>query len=79
MVDGFGVYVAYVDLEQAEQCSKNTGTGLMRALVNKGYRRERLAACSATSGINQTIRTVIFSNLNNIGIRTSMNSVPYVM
>ena len=51
----------FVDLEQAEQSSKNTATGLMRALIQVWYSKERLAACSAISGINLTIRTAVFS------------------
>ena len=55
------MYVKFVDLEHAEQCSKTSATGLMRALLLIWYLPERLAACSATHGINPTIRTVIFS------------------
>ena len=55
------MYAKFVDLEQAEQGSKNTATGLMRALMGLWYSRHRLAACSANSGINTTIRTSIFS------------------
>ncbi len=33
LVDGYGVYAKFVKLEQAEQCSKNTATGLMRAIM----------------------------------------------
>ena len=33
----------------------------MRALISVWYTRERLAACSARCGINETIRTAIFS------------------
>lgn len=61
LVKGFGIYIKYVDLEQAEQTSKNTATGLMRALMSVWYSRERLAGCSANSGINTTIKTCIFS------------------
>ena len=61
LVQGFGVYIRYVDLEQAEQQSKNSATGLMRSLMSVYYGRERLAACSANSGINITIRTAVFS------------------
>ena len=65
LVAGFGVFVKYVDLELAEQLSKNTPTGLMRSLISIWYSRERLAGCSATSGINQTIRTAVFSKYIN--------------
>ena len=58
---GFGVYVCFVDLELAEQLSKNSATGLMRGLISRWYTRERLAGCSATFVINQTIRTAVFS------------------
>jgi hypothetical protein len=34
LIKGFGIYIKYVDLEQAEQTSKNTATGLMRALMS---------------------------------------------
>ena len=61
LVKGFRVYISFVELEQAEQSSKNSATGLMRALVQVWYSKERLAACSATSGINSTIRTAVFS------------------
>ena len=61
LVKGFGVYIHFVDLEQAEQTSKNTATGLMRALIQVWYTKERLAACSATLGIHATIRTAVFS------------------
>ncbi len=64
LVDSFGVYVKYIDLEQAEQGSKNSATGLMRALIALWYTRERLAGCSATSGINTSIRTAVFSMYN---------------
>jgi hypothetical protein len=60
LVEGFGVYIKFVQLEQAEQCSKNSPTGLMRALIATWYSRERLAGCSATSGINNVIRTAVF-------------------
>ena len=60
-MEGFGVYVRYMDLEQAEQCCKNSATGLMRGLISIYYSQERLASCSAYSGIDPTIRTAIFS------------------
>ena len=47
LVKGFGVYIKYVDLEQCEQTSKNSPTGLMRALMSIWYSREQLAAYSA--------------------------------
>ena len=37
LVKDFGVYVKFVDLEQAEQLSKGTLNGLMRALVCLWY------------------------------------------
>ena len=61
LVEGFGVYIKYVALEQAEQTCKNSATGLMRTLIGVWYNRQRLAACSVTSGINSTIRTAVFS------------------
>ena len=61
LIKGFGIYIKYVDLEQAEQTSKNTATGLMQALMSVWYSRQRLAGCSATSCINNTIKTCIFS------------------
>ena len=61
LIKGFGIYIKYVNLEQTEQTSKNTATGLMRALMSVWYSHERLARCSATSGINNTIKTCIFS------------------
>ena len=63
LIDGFGVYIKYIDLEQCEQSSKHSATGSMRALIAVWYSRERLAACSTTSGINETIKTAIFSKL----------------
>jgi len=57
------VYIKYIELEQCEQCSKNSPTGLMRALIGIWYSRERLAACSANQGINETIKIAIFSKL----------------
>ena len=63
LVDGFGVYIKYIDLEQCEQCSKHSATGLTRALIAVWYSREHLAACLATSGINEMIKTAIFSKL----------------
>ena len=41
LVPGFGVYIKYIDLEQAEQTSKSSATGLMRALISVFYSRER--------------------------------------
>ena len=35
----------------------------MRALIGIWYSRERLAACSANQGINETIKIAIFSKL----------------
>ena len=64
-MEGLGVYIKFIELEQCEQSSKNTPTGMMRALISVWYGRERLAACSATSGINKTIKTAIFSKHNN--------------
>ena len=64
LVDGLGVYIKYIKLEQCEQSSKNSPTGMMRALISLWYSREHLAACSAASGINQTIKTAIFSKYN---------------
>ena len=58
LIKGFGIYIKYVDLKQAEQTSKNTVTGLMRALMSIWYSRERLAIYSA---INTTIKTCISS------------------
>jgi hypothetical protein len=52
-----------VDLEQAEQCSKNTSTGLMRELIAMWYNRQRLAASSANSGRNSTIRTAVLVSI----------------
>ena len=60
-MEGLGIYIKFIELEQCEQSSKNSPTGMMRALISVWYTRERLAACSATSGINQTIKTAIFS------------------
>ena len=60
----FGVYVKYVDLELFEQSSKSSATGLMRNLIGIWYTNARLAACSATSGINPNIRTAVFSKLH---------------
>jgi len=54
LVDSFGVYIKYVDLEMAEQQSKNSATGLMRALISHWYSRKRLASCSLKSGINES-------------------------
>ena len=64
LVEGFGVYIKYVDVEQCEQTSKNSPTGLMKALMSIWYSREQLAPCSAKSGINDTIRTAVFSKLS---------------
>ena len=63
LVDGFGMYIKYIDLELCEQSSKHSATGLMRALSAVWYSWEHLAACSATSGINKTIKTATFSKL----------------
>ena len=54
------MYIKFVDLENAEQRSKNTATGLMRALISVWYSRERLAASSALT-INKNIRVAVFS------------------
>lgn len=64
LVKDFGVYVKYVDLELFEQSSKSSATGLMRNLIGIWYTNARLAACSATSGINPNIRTAVFSKLS---------------
>lgn len=64
LVKDFGVYVKFVDLELFEQSSKSSATGLMRNLIGIWYTNARLAACSATSGINPNIRTAVFSKLN---------------
>ena len=61
---GFGVYLKFVDLEMFEQSSKSSTTGLMRSLMGIWYSNARLAACSATSGINPNIRTAVFSKLS---------------
>ena len=61
LVEGFGVYIKYVDLQHSVNSSKNTPTGLMRALISVWYSKERLAACSAKKGTNNTIKTAIFS------------------
>lgn len=55
----FGVYVKYVDPEAAEQTSKGTPTGLIRALIS-GIRERDFSASSETS-INVIIRTAVFS------------------
>ena len=34
LVEGFGVYIKFVDLEQCEHSSKSTATGMMRALIS---------------------------------------------
>ena len=60
-MEGFGVYIKFVDLEMAEQQCKNSPTGLMRALIGIWYNREWLAACSMKSGINDSIKTAVFS------------------
>ena len=54
----------FVDLELFEQLSKITATGLMKNLIGVWYSNARLAAYSAISGINQTIRTAVFSKLS---------------
>ena len=54
----------FVDLELFEQSSKSSATGLMRNLIGIWYTNARLAACSATSGINPNIRTALFSKLS---------------
>ncbi len=48
----FGVYVRFVDLERCEMTSKSSPTGLMRSVMSMWYSNARLAACSATSGID---------------------------
>lgn len=63
LVEGLGIYIRFIELELCEQSSKNSSTGLMRALISLWYSRERLAACSATSGINPNIKTAIFSKI----------------
>lgn len=73
MVDGFGVYVGFIDMEQAEQSSKHSATGLMRALINIYHTKERLAACSATSSIHTRIRTAIFSEFIELVIKIVQN------
>ena len=59
----FGVYVKYVDLELFEQSSKSSAIGLMRNLIGIWCTNARLAAYSATSGINPNIRTAVFRKL----------------
>ena len=54
------VFIDTASLRMAEQNSKASVTGLMRALISIFYPPERLAACSANKGINSTIRTAIF-------------------
>ena len=44
LMQGFGVYIHYVVLEQAEQQSKNLATGLMRSFVSVYNGRERLGS-----------------------------------
>ncbi len=61
LVDKFGVYISYLDLESKELASKGSATGLMRQLMSVWYKPQRLAASSASSGINEKIRTAIFS------------------
>ena len=40
LVKDFGVYIKFVDLEQCEQSSKQSGTGLMRSLISIFYSNE---------------------------------------
>lgn len=54
----------FVDLELFQQLSKTTAMGLMRNLIGIWYSNARLAACSATSGINQIIRTTVFTKVS---------------
>ena len=61
LVPGYGVYF---ELDAAEQCSNNSATVLMRSLMAVWYTKERLAACSATSGLNDAIRTAVLVELN---------------
>lgn len=58
-----GVYISFVDLENYGNSSKQTATGLMRSLLSVWYNPQRLAACSATKGINSQIKAAIFSKL----------------
>ena len=53
--------IKFIKLEQCEQSNKSSPTGMMRALISVWYIRKQLTACSATSGINQTAKTAIFS------------------
>ena len=79
------IYTAAVILVEARACqgfwgvyqvcgpgasvSKDTPTGLMRALISIWYSKRRLAAYSATSGINANIRTAVFSECNTLKCR----------
>ena len=40
LVPGYGVYIKFTDLAQAEQNTKSTSTGLMRSLISLFYSRE---------------------------------------
>lgn len=60
-MEGYGVYINIIDLEQAQQQCKASPTRLMRALMGVYYSCERLAACSATHGIDTMIKIAIFS------------------
>ncbi len=63
LVDNFGVYISYLDLESRQLASKGSASGLMRQLMSVWYRPERLAESAASCGINGKIRTALFSVL----------------
>ena len=58
-----------MELEAKVQASKDTCTGLMRHLISIWYPSERLAVCSASKGINERIRTAVFSKIKKIPVK----------
>lgn len=58
------VYASIVDLEGKEQTSKDSCTGLMRHLISLWYPQQRLAVSYASKGINERIRTAVFSKID---------------
>ena len=55
--EGYGVYISYVELDQAKQTRKNIANE-----ITHFHGKEYLAASSAKS-LNATIRTAVFSEL----------------
>ena len=66
LVSNSGVYIKVSDLKAIEQTPKESATALMRSLISIWYSGKLLASCSATKGINHTIKTAVFDYVKSV-------------